>query len=78
MNILNKPKSLDTEAERYLKLKSKYSPEKNEENDIEENFENSKEKSLEESFRKFLVFLENNETFTWQNNLELMKVKFLC
>lgn len=79
MNILNNPKTEESERDRYLRLKAKYAPEKKQENLDDENqeafnYEKVKEKAQDESFLKFLQFLENNETFTWQNNLELMKV----
>jgi hypothetical protein len=76
LNILKKSNNQDSELERYSKLKSKYNKDKKEE-EGEENIEKLKERAQDESFIKFLQFLENKETFTWQNNLELMKVNIL-
>ena len=76
LNVLKKSNNQETDLERYSKLKSKYSKEKKDEDQEEENLEKVKENIQDQSFLKFLQFLENKETFTWQNNLELMKVKF--
>ena len=80
LNVLTKSNNQETEVERYAKLKSKFSPKKNEEEEEEksyENFENIQKNVNDQSFLKFLEFMKYKETFTWQNNLELMKVNFL-
>lgn len=53
-------------------LKSFY---KNSDNDNEESVEYTKDIFIQKSFDRFIKYMGNKEQFTWQNNLELIKVK---
>ena len=53
-------------------LKSFY---KNSDNDQDESVEDTKDIFIRNSFERFIKYMGNKEQFTWQNNLELIKVK---
>jgi len=81
LNPFNKTKGKNIGlTSRLNELQNKFEKNKANQNkkiDIDEDDENvkaSREAYAQKSFDRFVRFLENKDKFTWQNNLELIKV----
>ncbi len=56
---------------------SKIIKKQDEENEEGESVNETREVYAQKTYERFLKFLENKDSFTWQNNLELIKVNFI-
>lgn len=56
--------------------KSKIIKRQDEDNEEAGSVNETREAYAQKAYERFLKFLENKDTFTWQNNLELIKVKY--
>jgi len=55
--------------------KNKWIKKEDEDNEEGESVNETRESYAQKTYERFLKFLENKDSFTWQNNLELIKVK---
>jgi len=80
LNLFNKKNNKTNGlTSRLTELKNKLSQNKiikkqDEENEEEESVNETREIYAQKTYERFLKFLENKDKFTWQNNLELIKV----
>ncbi len=63
-----------TELQNKLNQSNKNISKINDDEDQVETVEETREIYAQKSFDRFIKFMENKDKFTWQNNLELIKV----
>lgn len=80
LNIFNKKtNNTNGKSNRLTELQNKLNHPKNindkdEQDEEEKSINQSREEHSQKVYDRFLKFLENKDSFTWQNNLELIKV----